>query len=74
MRDGKLHRVAGKHAVLACFNMMIPYIMPELPPDAARGAGAKRQGAARLQQGAGAQLAALGAARRARDLGADVVP
>jgi spermidine dehydrogenase len=31
MRDGKLHRVAGKHAVLACFNMVILPIMPELP-------------------------------------------
>jgi spermidine dehydrogenase len=31
MRAGKLHRVAGKHAVLACFHMVIPYIMPELP-------------------------------------------
>src|SRR5262249_26250124 len=30
MRAGKLHRVAAKHAVLACFNMLIPYIMPEL--------------------------------------------
>ena len=31
MRDGKLHRVAAEHAVLACFNIVIPYIMPELP-------------------------------------------
>jgi len=31
IRGGKLYRVAGKHAVLACFNMVIPYIMPELP-------------------------------------------
>jgi spermidine dehydrogenase len=31
MREGKLHRVAGTHAVLACFNMVIPHIMPELP-------------------------------------------
>jgi len=30
MRAGKLHRVAARHAVLACFHMMIPYIMPEL--------------------------------------------
>ena len=28
---GKTHRVLGKHAILAGFNMMIPYIMPELP-------------------------------------------
>jgi spermidine dehydrogenase len=31
IRDGKLHRVAADHVVLACFNMVIPYIMPELP-------------------------------------------
>jgi len=31
MRGGKLHRIAAKHAVLACFNMVIPFIMPEVP-------------------------------------------
>jgi spermidine dehydrogenase len=31
MSGGKLHRVAGRHAVLACFHMVIPYIIPELP-------------------------------------------
>jgi spermidine dehydrogenase len=30
MREGKLHRVASTHVVLACFNMLIPYIMPEI--------------------------------------------
>jgi spermidine dehydrogenase len=30
MRDGKLRRVGATHVVLACFNMLIPYIMPEL--------------------------------------------
>jgi spermidine dehydrogenase len=28
---GVPHRVTAKHAVLACFHMMIPYVMPELP-------------------------------------------
>ncbi|HEY2529314.1 MAG TPA: FAD/NAD(P)-binding protein, partial [Xanthobacteraceae bacterium] len=28
---GSPHRVAANHAVLACFHMMIPYLMPELP-------------------------------------------
>jgi spermidine dehydrogenase len=28
---GGPHRVTAKHAVLACFHMMIPYVMPELP-------------------------------------------
>jgi len=31
VRDKKLHRVAADRAVLACFHMVIPYIMPELP-------------------------------------------
>lgn len=30
-RGGKLYRVEGKHCVLACWNMMIPYLCPELP-------------------------------------------
>jgi spermidine dehydrogenase len=31
MRGGKLQSVRGKNCVLACYNMMIPYICPELP-------------------------------------------
>jgi spermidine dehydrogenase len=31
IRHGKLSRITANHVVLACFNMMIPYIMPELP-------------------------------------------
>ena len=30
-RDGKLYEVRGKATVLACWNMMIPYLAPELP-------------------------------------------
>jgi spermidine dehydrogenase len=30
-RDGKLYRVEASHAVLACFHMVIPHLMPELP-------------------------------------------
>jgi spermidine dehydrogenase len=32
VRAGVPHRVEAKHAVLACFHMVIPHIMPELPP------------------------------------------
>ena len=28
---GRLHRVAGRQAVLACFHAMIPHLMPDLP-------------------------------------------
>ena len=31
LRNGTLHRVQADHAILACFNMAIPYMMPELP-------------------------------------------
>ena len=31
VRTGVPHRVEAKHAVLACFHMVIPHIMPELP-------------------------------------------
>jgi spermidine dehydrogenase len=31
MRGGKLQSVRGKNCVLACYNMMIPYLCPELP-------------------------------------------
>jgi spermidine dehydrogenase len=31
VRAGVPHRVEAAHAVLACFHMVIPYIMPELP-------------------------------------------
>jgi spermidine dehydrogenase len=33
VRDGKIHRVQARHAVLACFHMMIPHIAPELPDE-----------------------------------------
>jgi len=31
VRDGKLQSVRAKNCVLACYNMMIPYLCPELP-------------------------------------------
>ncbi len=31
VRDQKLYRVRARHAVLACWNMMIPHICPEVP-------------------------------------------
>lgn len=30
-RDGQLYRVRGRHCVLACYNMLIPYILRDLP-------------------------------------------
>jgi spermidine dehydrogenase len=31
VRDGAVRRVEAQHAVLACFHMMIPFVMPSLP-------------------------------------------
>lgn len=31
LRDGRTERVRGKQVVLACYNMVIPYLCPELP-------------------------------------------
>jgi spermidine dehydrogenase len=31
IKQGRLHRVTADHAVLACFNMIIPHLMPDLP-------------------------------------------
>jgi spermidine dehydrogenase len=33
VRAGVLHRVRAKHCVLACYNMIIPHIMPSLPDE-----------------------------------------
>ncbi len=33
VRDAALHRVAAADTVLACYNMIIPHLMPELPED-----------------------------------------
>ncbi|MDQ1411007.1 MAG: spermidine dehydrogenase [Acidobacteriaceae bacterium] len=33
MRRGKLHTVTGQSCVLACYNGMIPYICPDVPPE-----------------------------------------
>ena len=33
VRNGMPHRVEAKHAVLACFHMVVPHIMPELPAE-----------------------------------------
>ncbi|GLZ87321.1 spermidine dehydrogenase SpdH [Metapseudomonas resinovorans] len=34
-RGGQLARVRGKHCVLACYNMMIPYLLRDLSPEQA---------------------------------------
>jgi len=31
MREGKLQSVSASHVVMACYNMMVPYLCPELP-------------------------------------------
>lgn len=31
LKEGKLHKVKGGHVIMAGYNMMIPYIVPEIP-------------------------------------------
>jgi spermidine dehydrogenase len=31
LRDGRMHQVRGTHVILACYNAMIPKLVPELP-------------------------------------------
>ncbi len=31
VNDGRTHRVRGRHCVMACWNTVIPYLVPELP-------------------------------------------
>lgn len=31
LQDGEVFRVRGKRAILACYNMMIPYLCPDIP-------------------------------------------
>lgn len=33
LQDGKTHRIQSKATIMACYNMMIPYIAPSLPED-----------------------------------------
>jgi spermidine dehydrogenase len=36
VRSGALHRIQARQSVLACYNMIIPHIMPELPDEQKR--------------------------------------
>ena len=67
--DGVLHRIRSRHCVLACFNMLVPYMLRRPAGGAGGGAAPERQGAAGLQQRGDPQLGAVGEAGRARDLG-----
>jgi spermidine dehydrogenase len=33
VRNGNVHRIAARRAILACFNSAIPYMMPDLPEE-----------------------------------------
>ena len=58
VRDGDaLFACARKACVLACYNMMIPYLCPELPEQQKTGAAYAVEDAARLYERGAAQLA-----------------
>ena len=62
-----------KHAVLACFHMMIPYLMPELPPEQRAALAQNVKTPLVYTNVRGAQLAGLAKLKVSRDRGADVV-
>jgi spermidine dehydrogenase len=37
VRGGKVYAVRGRHCILACWNMVIPYLCPEMPPEQKEG-------------------------------------
>ena len=70
VRGGTLHRVEARHAVLACFHMMIPHIMPELPAPQRAALAQNVKTPICLHQRAGAQLAARSRTSRSIDISA----
>ena len=50
MRAGELYAVRAGSCVLACYNMIIPYLCPELPRAAKGGAPVRGQGPAHLRE------------------------
>ena len=74
VRDGTLHRVETRHAVLACFHMMIPAHHAGVAGAAARRACQERQDADLLHQRVGAELAGVRPPQGQLHHRADVVP
>ena len=50
LRDGKVHGVRAANVILACYNALIPSLMPELPGEAEGGARVLGEGADDVQQ------------------------
>ena len=62
--EARLHKVRAKSCVLACWNVVIPHLCPELPDDAEGGPRLRGEGAARLHERPRPQLDGLREARR----------
>ena len=59
VRGGKAHLAKSAKCILACWNMVIPYICPELPETQKQGARLQHQGAAGLHERAVEELEGL---------------
>ena len=68
VQAGALHRVQASHCVLAGYNMMIPYIMPDLPDAQKKGTCTFGKGAHGSYERCHSQLACVRQARRRPDL------
>ncbi len=67
VKDGSVLRVTAKQAVLACYNAIIPYIAPELPPTQKAALSKMREAAdARGQHAAARRPGAAGARHQGR--------
>ena len=67
VRDGNSHRVTADSVVMACFNNIIRFIVPDLPEDQKTRAGLCLESADAICQRAGAQLGTLAQAGRTLD-------
>ena len=73
-RDGKTCSVRARHVILACYNTLIPSLVPELPGRAEGRARVLRQSADDVQQRADPPLDRVREAGRLEHLGAGHVP
>ena len=60
IRNGKPERVRGRHVIMACYNAIVPHIVPEVPAKATRGDRVRTKAAVGVHQYCGSQLAGAG--------------
>jgi spermidine dehydrogenase len=68
VRGGQARRVRGANCILACYNMVIPYLCPEMPGPTKRSSRLWSEAPLRLHQCANQQLESISETRHQRDL------